>query len=124
MSGLEDKLSGILNDPESMMKLKSLGQALGLDTSGMPSNQKPPQQSTPSFNMPFANHNSGNDEMMSSLMRIAPLLSDMGRDDEVSCLLNSLRPFLSEPRRTRLEQAGKMLKVMRLLPLIKDSGLM
>ena len=34
MSGLEDKLSGILSDPEAMAKLKSLGDALGLDTSG------------------------------------------------------------------------------------------
>lgn len=124
MSGLEDKLSGILSDPEAMSKLKALGQSLGLDTSGMPQKPQPQSQSTQSFNLPFANQSSGNDEMVSSLMRLAPLLSDMGRDDEVSCLLNSLRPFLSEPRRQRLDQAGKMLKVMRLLPLIKGTGLM
>lgn len=122
MAGLEDKLSGILSDPEAMSKLKALGQSLGLDTGGMQT--KPQPQSPQSFNLPFANQSSGNDETVSSLMRLAPLLSDMGRDDEVSCLLNSLRPFLSEPRRQRLDQAGKMLKVMRLLPLIKGSGLM
>lgn len=122
MSGLEDKLSGILSDPEAVSKLKSLGQALGLDTSA------PVPQSTPAvnqvFNLPFGNKAQGNDEMMSTLMRIAPLLSDMGKDDEASCLLNSLRPFLSEHRRQRLDQAGKMLKIMRLLPLIKGTGIL
>lgn len=122
MPSLEDKLSGILSDPDAVSKLKSLGEALGLDTSGAPP-QKPVPQSS-GFNMPFMSQSSGNDEMMSSLMRLAPLLQDMGKDDEVSCLLNSLRPFLSEHRRSRLEQAGKMLKVMKLLPLIKGSGLL
>ncbi len=123
MSGLEDKLAGILSDPEAVSKLKSLGQALGLDTSGgFPAQQKPqPQQS---FNLPFMGQSGGNDETLSTIMRLAPLLSDMGKDDETACLLNALKPFLSEQRRMRLEQAGKMLKVMRLLPLIKNSGLM
>ena len=124
MSGLEEKLSGILSDPEAVSKLKSLGSALGLDT-GAPSPQKAEAQST-GFNLPFLNQrqNSPNDETLSSLMRLAPLLADMGKDDEVSCLVNSLRPFLSEKRRSRLDEAGKMLKVMRLLPIIKNSGLM
>ena len=121
MSGLEDKLSGILSDPEAVSKLKSLGQALGLDTSGsLPA--KPKAQPQQSLGLPFMGQ-SGNDETLSALMRLAPLLSDMGKDDETACLLNALKPFLSEQRRLRLEQAGKMLKVMRLLPIIRGSGI-
>ena len=123
MGGLEDKLSGILSDPEAVAKLKSLGQALGLDTSG-PSMPSQKSQSSQGINFPFMNQFGGHDDMMSTMMRLAPLLSDMGRDDEASCLLNALKPFLSESRRQRLEQAGKMLKVMRLLPLIKGSGIL
>ncbi len=122
MSGLEDKLSGILSDPEAVSKLKSLGQALGLDTSGGMPAQKP--QSQQNFNLPFMGQSRGNDETLSTIMRLAPLLSDMSKDDETACLLNALKPFLSEPRRMRLEQAGKMLKVMRLLPLIRGSGIL
>ncbi|MBQ2824812.1 MAG: hypothetical protein IJF19_00935 [Clostridia bacterium] len=124
MSGLEDKLSGILSDPEAVAKLKSLGDALGLDTSGGFPQKSQPQQKPSGFNLPFSPLGQGNDETLGAIMRLAPLLSDMSKDDEASCLLNSLRPFLSEQRRTRLDQAGKMLKVMRLLPLIKNSGLM
>lgn len=122
MAGIEEKLSGILSDPEAVSKLKSLGAALGLDTGTMPKPPEPKPQS--GINTPFAPQSQESSDMMSSLMRLAPLLSDMGKDDEVSCLLSSLKPFLSEPRRSRLEQAGKMLKVMRLLPLIKGTGLM
>ena len=122
MSTLEDKLSGILSDPEAVSKLKSLGSALGLDTSGgLPSVQKPQLQQ--SFSLPFMGQSGGNDEMLGTIMRLAPLLSDMGKDDETTCLLNALKPFLSEPRQKRLEQAGKMLKVMRLLPIIRGSGI-
>lgn len=122
MSNLEDKLSGILSDPEAVSKLKSLGQALGLDTSGgLPSGQKPQPQQNLSF--PFMGQSQNSDEMLGTIMRLAPLLSDMGRDDETACLLNALKPFLSEPRQRRLEQAGKMLKVMRLLPIIRGSGI-
>lgn len=131
MSNLEDKLTGILSDPEAVGKLKALGEALGLDTQGgLPQSPKPreapPRESTTAqgFNLPFLNQGSDKDEMISTLMRLAPLLSDMGRDDEATCLLNSLSPFLSEPRRKRLEQAQKMLKVMRLLPVIRSTGLL
>lgn len=125
MSGLEDKLSGILSDPEAMAKLKSLGDALGLDTSGgFPQKPQPAAKPSVGFNLPFTGSGQGNDETLGAIMRLAPLLSDMGKDDEASCLLNSLRPFLSEQRRLRLDRAGKMLKVMRLLPIIKNSGLM
>ncbi len=121
MAGLEDKLSGILSDPEAVSKLRSLGAALGLDTSGTG------YQPSSAAKSPAAVSYSGNgssDELASTLMRLAPMLSDMGRDDDVSCLLNSLRPFLSEQRRARLDQAGKMLRVMKLLPIIKESGFM
>lgn len=121
MSSLEDKLSGILSDPDAVSKLKSLGQALGLDTTSAPAQKQVPQST--GFSLPFMSQASGNEEMMSTLMRLAPLLADMGKDDEISCLLNSLRPFLSEHRRLRLDEAGKMLKVMRLLPIIRGSGL-
>lgn len=121
MSGLEDKLSGILSDPEAVSKLRSLGAALGLDTG---SNNQTHQPAPKTYSPAVSSYSQNTDELTSTLMRLAPMLSNMGRDDDVSCLLNSLRPFLSEQRRARLEQAGKMLRVMKLLPIIKESGLM
>ena len=120
MAGLEDKLSGILSDPEAVSKLRSLGAALGLDTSSV---SQPPPAVKAYPTAPYSNQGNS-EEFTSTLMRLAPMLSSMGRDDDVSCLLNSLRPFLSEPRRARLDQAGKMLRVMKMLPIIKESGLM
>ncbi len=123
MSGLEDKLSGILSDPDAVAKLKSLGQALGIDTGTSHTSEKP-QSAMQGFNLPFMNTSGDNADMMNTMMRLAPLLSDMSKDDETSCLLNALKPFLSAHRRQRLDQAGKMLKVMKLLPLIKGSGIL
>lgn len=117
MGELEDKLSGILSDPEAMSKLQSLGRSLGLDTGGFGNNQSPPPAPVP---VPFG---SRNEDLGAMLMRLAPLLADINRDDETACLLNALKPFLSPSRQQRLEQAGKMLRVMKLLPVIKNTGL-
>lgn len=119
MGELEDKLSSILSDPEAMSKLQTLGRSLGLDTGGLGRNVSPAPAPSPVSSL----FSQKGDDLSTMLMRLAPLLSDMGKDDETACLLNALKPFLSKPRQQRLEQAGKMLRVMKLLPVIKNTGL-
>ena len=50
------------------------------------------------------------------------LPSSWGRTDSTR-LLRALRPMLSERRRQKLDQALKLLQFMRVLPLLKSSGL-
>ena len=39
-------------------------------------------------------------------------------------LLLALRPLLGERRRQRVDEAAKMLKLARMLPLLKDTGIL
>ena len=50
-------------------------------------------------------------------------MSSYSADDEVSRLLNALRPFLGEEKLRRLDQAQRLMKLIKVIPLIKDSGL-
>ena len=45
------------------------------------------------------------------------------RDDDTTRLLNSLRPFLSREKQEKLDRAEKMIKFIRIIPLLKDNGL-
>lgn len=62
-------------------------------------------------------------EMLQMASRIAPLLSQVNREDDSTRLLHALRPLLSGPRQKKLDEAIRILQMMRLLPLLKESGL-
>ena len=112
MSDIQDKINKILNDPEALKQVQSLGAQLGLSGSA-PVNQAPDPPSSPPV--------SG--DMMNALAKFAPMMSSFSEDDDVSRLLNALRPFLSEEKQLKLDRAQRLMKLVRIIPLIKDSGL-
>lgn len=113
MSELQDKLNQILSNPEALKQVQSLGAQLGLTQNSepppKPAQSKPPQSQISS-------------DMMGAFAKIAPMLGTI-QEDDTSRLLHSLRPFLSEAKQRRLDQAEKMLKILKIMPLIKNSGL-
>ncbi len=103
-----------MSDPEAMSQVQSLGKMLGL---GSGSNSEPPP--TPVEN----NNNNIPNEMMSKLTQIMPLFSRLRQEDDTTRLLSALRPFLSEEKRIKLDSAKRILQFMKLIPLLKESGL-
>ncbi len=101
MSEMQDAINQILSDPEAMKQVQSLGEQLGLS--------KPQPKPEP--------------EGLGALTKLAPLMNRFSADDEVSRLLEALRPFLGEEKRRRLDQAARLMRLIKVIPLIKDSGL-
>ncbi len=62
-------------------------------------------------------------EMLQMVSRIAPILNQVNREDDSTRLLRALRPLLGPARQKKLDEAVKILQMMRLLPLLKESGL-
>lgn len=102
MSEMQDAINQILSDPEAMKQVQSLGEQLGLS--------KPQPKPEP--------------EGLGALTKLAPLMNRFSADDEVSRLLEALRPFLGEEKRRRLDQAARLMRLIKVIPLIKDSGLL
>ncbi len=145
MDNLQDIFSSVLSDPQAMAKIRSLGKELGLgsDNTGNTSAEKTqaPQTNNPPFdisalssllssgsNNPQPSSSSGlsgslSPDTMQSIARLMPLLSGLSQEDETTALLTSLRPFLSAEKRRRLDDAGKMLRVMRILPKLRSTGI-
>lgn len=91
--------------------LKSLG-ALEDDTSEKETIKMPPEPE------------SGTGGELEALLKIGSLMSDVGGEDERACLLNALKPFLSEDRRPKIDSAVKMLRLARLAKAAGKSDLL
>lgn len=102
MDDLSEKLSSILSDTESMNRIREMaGQLLGEEKN------KP--------EIP-----DGID--IAKIMGIIGKMKSMGNTDREKLLL-ALRPHLKEERRQRLDTAVRILKLIEIAPLLKDSGI-
>lgn len=144
MDDLSQQLNQILSDPQSMQQIQGMMSALGLN--GNSGTQA--AQSAPAEGLPSAPQSGGFDpsalagmlgslgkaspapeqaggvtpELLQTVTRLAPLLGQVNREDDSTRLLRALRPLLSAQRQKKLDEAIKILQMMRLLPLLKDSG--
>lgn len=118
---LQQKISQILSDPNALEQVKSLGSMLGLAPSGnagtgQPAIPQPPKKETVSNEMMPP-------DTIGTITKIMPILSSIKQEDESTRLLSALRPFLSAEKQKKLDEARKMLQLLRVLPMIKGSGL-
>ena len=113
MDDLSAKLSELLNDPESMNRVRQMAESI-LGESGDDAPASPDISSIGDM--------LGSGELQSIISVISKMKST-GDDSRVQ-LISALRPHLSEERRKRADTAIKILKLLDMLPLIKESGLL
>ncbi len=131
MDDLNQKISDLLNSPDGMARIQSMMDALGLGGSGddapvsIPDSPAPPREpaapQTPPFPVPSAA--GGGLPDMSVLLKLAPLLGGLNKEDENTALLKALRPYLHGDREKRLDDAIQIMRLMKVLPLIQEKGL-
>ena len=115
---LSAKLSEILNSPEQMQQIQSLAAMLGLGQ-GQAESTSPQRPALP------ADNGLGLDPaMLSALSSAFSQMGKLSKDDHGVALLLALKPLLGEQRRKRVDEAAKMLKLARMLPLLKDTGIL
>ena len=105
--------------------------ALGLGGSGddalvsIPDSPAPPREpaapQTPPFPVPSAA--GGGLPDMSVLLKLAPLLGGLNKEDENTALLKALRPYLHGDREKRLDDAIQIMRLRKVLPRIQEKGL-
>ena len=109
---LERKLEGLLNSPQGLAKIEQMMAALG---GSLPASEpSAPPVPTPSSS-PAAPD-------LSALLKLAPLLSELGADDHHTALLKALRPYLHGDREKRLDESVKLLQLLKLLPILREGG--
>ncbi len=120
MEDLSRKIGELLGDPQMMEQIKGLA---GMLQSSSPPHDVPPSAASvstaaapPESDMPDAN-------LLGMVMKIAPLLRSFRDEDDSTRLLRSLKPFMHEERAKRIDSAIRLLHIMKLLPVLKGSGI-
>ncbi len=118
MEDLSRKINELLGDPEMMEQIKGLAGLLGQsgEKPPVPKAEVKPNALSSLSNMPDPN-------MLGTVMKLAPLFQSAGGEDDTTRLLRALKPFLKEERSQRIDGAIRMLGFMKILPLLKDSGI-
>ena len=140
MDDLAGKLSELLNSPEGMARIQNLASMLGQNQQESPApadSSASSQDSGEGFSLGALSSLLGGmgkgDESAPALpdaaalllaTRLAPPLSAVRQEDVSTRLLRALRPLLGEERQKKLDEAIRILQMMRMLPLLRQSGLL
>ena len=108
MSDLEEKLGGILSNPQIMQQIAAMAQTLGKAPVEKPATQQKPTM-TP---LP--------DPAM--LQRLTQVMQKSQVDQQQQELLHALSPFLSQSRIGKLERAMRAAKMAGLASMLLNSG--
>lgn len=107
MDDLNQKLEDILNDPESMDKVRQMAQnLLGEDTADHSDT-----------------HTNSDTADIGRIMSIIGSLQKSGNDNRTKLLL-ALKPHLTGKRREKIDSAIKLLRLIEALPLLKQAGIL
>lgn len=140
MDDLASMITQFLSSEEGMNQLRSVSAALGMPDLGVASDQPssnnyvPPVQPTGGASgddgpeIPFFSSEASSQAKapaldFNTLMLMQRVISAFGEDDRNTELLRALKPHFSEERAKKVDDAIRILQLIRLLPLVKELGL-
>ena len=113
-----EKMQSLLSDPESMQQLQELAQMLQAD-----SGQESETESAPTATEQTDATASGGGLDLGALMKVSQLMGSAKEDSDAALLL-ALKPHLREERQKKVEKAVKMLKLLSIWSMLKESGML
>ena len=134
MDDLAKKLSELLSSPDGLQKLQAAAASVGMLTgnnSGA-SQSKPadppaandPQPDSVSTSLPVSDIAGIAGGDFETLSRLLPLVSGFRQENQDTLLLKALRPYLQNERRHRLDDTLKIMHLLKVLPLLRDKGVL
>ena len=115
MDNINELLGSVLKDPESMEKLRETARQLGLE----------PSDSSSATALEHNPVHSGGPEGLAGLApainKLTPLLGKLTEEDDMTRLIHALKPYLSGARLKRAEEADRIVSIMRVIPLLRQS---
>jgi len=118
MDDLAQTFMNFLSNPENKKKIDAIKEKF-LDNSSEQSERVASESSQQE-----APENGFSPETLSMISKIAPLLSAVKEEDPSTKLLQALRPLLNEKRKNKLDESMKIFKIIKILPLLKEKGIL
>ncbi len=139
MEDLSQRISQILSDPQSMQMIQSMAQSLGLNPPApepAPLPPSPPPAPSNDFDISQLAAMLGqlglNQQQapptpppidMNTLLQVQKAMSLFTQGNKNVDLLRSLRPLLSSARQKKVDDAIRIMQLIQMLPMLKESGL-
>ena len=131
MDDLLTQLSSLLSGDDGQQMLQNAAKALeqgGGDLSSLLAGLSEPSSSPDPSDSKNTGENGGGDfgfdmNTILEMQRMMKLFQNQ-KDNKDAVLLNSLKPYLSDKRQSKVDEAIKMLKLVSMLPLLKESGIL
>lgn len=121
MDDVMGKIGELLSDEESIKQLSELAQMMMGDSAS--SAQENSGGETESEQVESSSSESGFPDI-GSLMKLTGLMSSMSQNDKNAELLLALKPHLKEEKQKKIDKAVKLLKVIAIWNMAKESGLL
>ncbi len=104
MDDINEKIMGILNNPESAAQLEEMAKNLFSAQKAQEAQESPP----------------------ADMMKIMSLMNRFkkGSNSQNENLLLALKPHLSPPRQKKVDTAVKILKILEMAPMLSEIGLL
>ncbi len=116
-------LSAILGSlsADDMAKLKETAAAVLGNMSGGKADESAAQQSPPAASGGIQSLGMPDMALFNSL---APVLSALNEHDDRVDFINAMKPLLSDGRRKKADEAARIIRLLSVLPVLKDRGIM
>lgn len=115
MDDMMEKIGELLSDEESVRQLSELAQMF-MSESGTSEGKKQDDEA--------AEQQNGGGFDIGSIMKLTGLLGSAAQSDKNTELLMALRPHLKAEKQKRVDKAVKLLKLIAVWNLAKESGLL
>lgn len=123
MDDLIGKISELLSDEESFKQISELAQMFMSDASDN-SDENSTKNSDKEFSEDNTAENLFNSFDFSKILKLQELYGVFSKNDKNTDLLLALKPHLNEEKQEKIDKAIKILKLLAVWNLLKDSGLL
>ncbi len=137
MDDISSRINQILSDPQSMQQLQNLAQSLGLAAPAETASTPPPVPPVPENNFDMNQLGALLSQLgvgqqqtpsppsidMNSILQIQKAMQIFANGNKNIELLRSLRPLLSEKRQKKVDDAVRIMQLIQMLPMLKESGI-
>ena len=117
MDDLSQVLLNFINNPENKEKIQEIKEKF---MNGSTDSKK---EDVESKNEIDTNNLKISPDALKLLGKIMPLISSAKKDDSSTKFLTALRPLLNEKRKHKLDESMKIMQMIKILPMLKESGL-
>ncbi len=136
MSDINSQIAQLLSNPQIMEQIKGISGMIGQQSGSGTQQQTVPQNNSPpapqqnnNFQAPQSTQQNVDASALSALglsgdsvqmaMKLAPMLNQIRSEDDTTRLLRALKPFLNPDRQSKMDEAIRLIQILRVVPLFR-----